>query len=558
MYVAPDTNLIFIKNCPLASNLEHTILFESAGAQQAYFAGLSSQTVDKYSFQRATIGVVRVGIPWNDCIGFNYMAFQNHAHGDKWFYAFITNYEYINEGCTAVFFQIDVLQTYMFDWTIGSCFVERETTETDEPGEYIMPEGLDTGDYVPYSFYPWRATPKLVAASTSDMTSSSFEDISSPINIYSNQCCEYRLFTTATFSSMANVLNAMAQAGKISGIKYLYSLPAQCLITGGQDNVQTINSAIIAPDSPKNISRPTAIGTYEPKNKKLLTYPYTFIGVLSTLGNIAQYRFEWFLDPDNITFNVEIALTPQSSILISPTNYHNEANNRRAGCVLPPLPLAGFNYDVYSNWFALNKNRINNEKTWESVNTVRSLVGISGQFANSVYGISSKENQAIQSGAMTASEAMSVSSAGLAAAAIGTMLQVAGAGLSLQEKISAREAAFRDMEMIPAQAAQLSQASDVQLANNEYGWDVQVLSLQPEYLKAIDDYFSRFGYKIMQTKTPTLNNRPVWDYIKTLDTDIGGNVPTIALTEIRSAFERGITFWHNAATFGDYSQNNSV
>lgn len=557
MYVAPDTNLIFIKNCPLASNLEHTILFESAGAQQAYFAGLSSQTVDKYSFQRATIGIVRVGIPWNDCIGFNYMAFQNHAHGDKWFYAFITNYEYINEGCTAVFFQIDVLQTYMFDWSIGSCYVERETTATDEPGEYLMDEGLATGEYVSDTPTSWRAIPHWLIASTVDLLSSGFPNLTDPVKFYSRQCCEYNLFAGASTSGVVTALKPLIEAGKTDAVKYLFPTVGQCLLVGAEPtDIKSVIGTQQAYDSPST-TRPSTFNGYEPKNKKLLCYPYSFIAVVSSEGQVAQYRYEWFNNPEAIDFKIETSLTPQSYVKMSPANYFGKELNRELASTLSPLPLGGFNYDVYSTWFALNKNSIRNTEFWENVNTVRTIVGGIAGGALSAGQTAARESAAVGAG-FTASQAFGMALPGYVGAALSVAGTAINAGLSLQEKISTRNAAYRDMQAMPNESALQSGTIDVQLSTGSYGWDIRQMHMLPEYLKSIDDYFSRFGYKIMQTKTPTLNNRPVWDYIKTMDTDIGGNVPTLALTEIRSAFERGITFWHNAATFGDYSQDNSV
>ena len=191
------------------------------------------------------------------------------------------------------------------------------------------------------------------------------------------------------------------------------------------------------------------------------------------------------------------------------------------------------------------------------MNAVRTIVGGIAGGALSAGQTAARESAAVGAG-FTASQAFAMATPGYIGAALSVAGTAINAGLSLQEKIGTRNAAYRDMQAMPNESALQSGTIDVQLSTGSYGWDIRQMHMLPEYLKSIDDYFSRFGYKIMQTKTPTLNNRPVWDYLKTMDTDIGGNVPTIALTEIKSAFERGITFWHNAATFGDYSQDNTV
>lgn len=556
MYVAPDTNLRFIRNCPLAQNLDQTILFDSREAQTAYFTGIAEYTRDKYSFQRRQPGVIRVDLPYESCIYFNYMCYQNHAHANKWFYAFVTGCEYINEGCTAIYFTLDVLQTWMFDWELGSCFVERETTPTDEPGDYLLEEGLNTGDFISDTPQSWRAVTHWLIASTVDLTKQDFPNLENPVKFYSRQCCEYNLFAGTATTGITSVLKPLTEAGKTSAVKYLYPAVGQCLILAGMpDEINTVVGQQVAYDSPTT-ARPTAFDGYTPKNKKLLCYPYSFLTAVSTEGQIAQYRYEWFTDPDNIKFKVETALTPQSYVTMSPADYFGKTINRELASTLPPLPLGGFNYEVYSTWFALNKNSIQNRELWDTVNMVREIGSGATQGAMGVAQTAARESALVGAGASPLT-AVNLSAAGYIGAGLVALGSVANASLSLLEKSTTRLAAYRDMQAMPNETALQSGTIDVQLATDNYGWDLRKMHMRPENLKSLDDYFSRFGYKVMVTETPTLKNRPVWDYIKTLDTDIAGQVPLADLEEIKAKFERGITFWHNAATFGDYSQDNS-
>lgn len=530
MYVAPDTNLIFIKNCPLASNLEHTILFESAGAQQAYFAGLSSQTVERYSFQRATLGVVRVGIPWNDCIGFNYMAFQNHAHGDKWFYAFITNYEYVNEGMTAVFFQLDVLQTYMFEWTLGECFVERWTTPTDKVGEYLLPEGLETGEPIIHSTSANYFGFVWLIGSTANLKESGFPDVPLNASVYDNHAMSYQIYACTGISFVNNILSALVEAGKISAVQFLYPFPKPFVTLVGDSasslgvwNV-SINSNVVSLGS---IPLPEDLDGYTPKNNKMFTAPYTMGRLISSSGDALSYRFE-YSDTPSIRISAETSISPQSTVRAYPLQYNGMAKNYLETCVLNGLPLGSFNYAVFADWYARNANREsmdwNVRKAQFTISTVAAGVSVVG-------------------GAATG-----------AVEGAGKLIETAiDSGFKLFEKMKA----YQDMQIIPPTASMGAAAGDTNLAQNTYGYLLQSITIRSEYAKSIDDYFSRYGYRVMINATPTLQNRSNWDYIKTVDTSVGGNVPAIALSEIRQAFERGITFWHSASNFGDYTQTNS-
>ena len=564
MYVAPDTNLIFIKNCPLASNLEHTILFESAGAQQAYFAGLSSQTVDKYSFQRATIGVVRVGISWNDCIGFNYMAFQNHAHGDKWFYAFITNYEYINEGLTAVFFQIDVLQTYMFDWTLGECFVERWTTPTDKVGEYLLPEGLETGEPIIHSTSANYFDIVWLIGSTADLKSSGFPDVSLNTSVYDNHALSYQLYACTGISFVNNILSALVEAGKISAVQFLYPFPKPFVTLVGDSASSlgvwdvNINSNVVTLGT---ISLPEDLDGYTPKNNKMFTAPYTMGRLISSSGDALAYRFE-YSDTPGIRISAETSISPQSTVRAYPLQYNGMAKNYLETCVLNGLPLGAFNYAVFADWYARNANREsmdwNVRKAQFTISTIAAGVSVVGGAATATMAgdLTGQFSGTLQSLGLSYEQAKTgIEKAGVKTmAGAGNFIETAiDSGVKLFEKMKA----YQDMQIIPPTVSMGAAAGDTNLAQNTYGYLLQSVTVRSEYAKAIDDYFSRYGYRVLINATPTLQNRSNWDYIKTVDTSVGGNVPAIALAEIRSAFERGITFWHGASNFGDYTQTNS-
>ena len=77
-----------------------------------------------------------------------------------------------------------------------------------------------------------------------------------------------------------------------------------------------------------------------------------------------------------------------------------------------------------------------------------------------------------------------------------------------------------------------------------------------EYLKIIDDYFSMYGYKVNSVKIPNITGRTNWNYVKTINANILGDIPQEDIQELKNMFDNGVTFWHNPNTFLDYSQNN--
>lgn len=65
-----------------------------------------------------------------------------------------------------------------------------------------------------------------------------------------------------------------------------------------------------------------------------------------------------------------------------------------------------------------------------------------------------------------------------------------------------------------------------------------------------------FGYQTNEVKLPNLDNRPNWNFIKTIDINLIGDIPQNDLAVIKAMFDNGFTLWHNPNTFLDYSQNN--
>jgi hypothetical protein len=65
-----------------------------------------------------------------------------------------------------------------------------------------------------------------------------------------------------------------------------------------------------------------------------------------------------------------------------------------------------------------------------------------------------------------------------------------------------------------------------------------------------------FGYKTLEVKTPNLKSRPFWNYIKTVNVNITGMLPEEDRNKLSAIFDSGVTIWHDAYRYLDYTQNN--
>ena len=146
MLIQPNTNIIILKDCPLDKSYEHTIYFTSLDNQVDYFKSLRKHNLTKQSYQRYEKGVLHVQKTAESLYDCNYLMFQNESFGTKWFYAFITSVEYVNNASARITYEIDVMQTWFFDYDLCECFVEREHSATDTLFGNLVKENLDLGD----------------------------------------------------------------------------------------------------------------------------------------------------------------------------------------------------------------------------------------------------------------------------------------------------------------------------------------------------------------------------------------------------------------------------
>lgn len=161
-YVTPQTHIYLYKNIPLPSNYEHTFYFDSKSSQDSYFESkhTTALTYTPTTYQNITAGVIRVGINIKTVYNVNYLSFTNSetdgetGYEKKTYYCFVTNVVYINENTTEIHYTVDVMQTYLFQYSSNGnlkkkMFVDRtHIPKTDDVlGANCMfnDEGLDLG-----------------------------------------------------------------------------------------------------------------------------------------------------------------------------------------------------------------------------------------------------------------------------------------------------------------------------------------------------------------------------------------------------------------------------
>lgn len=102
--------------------------------------------------------------------------------------------------------------------------------------------------------------------------------------------------------------------------------------------------------------------------------------------------------------------------------------------------------------------------------------------------------------------------------------------------------------------------ADINFLNGFNTFVIYEMKCKDEYLKIIDDYFTRFGYKINRVLEPNIVGRRNWNYLEIAPSETVGNgdVPTEYMNTINNACRSGVTIWHNHDNIGNYNLDNSI
>lgn len=155
-YIQPTSNILILKDVPLNASYDDTFTFKDLDTQYNYFKSKAKFELINYSVVRDRTNALKVEGDIAEYYDVNYIMFNNsnfkNSDGsDKWFYAFIIDTEYVNPNTTILIFQIDVMQSWMFDYTILPSLVEREHVYDDSLYANLVPENIQVNERIPFS-----------------------------------------------------------------------------------------------------------------------------------------------------------------------------------------------------------------------------------------------------------------------------------------------------------------------------------------------------------------------------------------------------------------------
>lgn len=571
--IVPNSEVYILKNVPLEPSFDHTIWFDSADQQATAFTTYAlAFYFNKVSYQRYPRPYITLDKTADDLFDCNYMMFRNTAYGMKWFYAFITQVEYISNTTSRIYYSIDPMQTYLFDVEVGQCFVEREHAMSDNIGDNLIPESFELGEYVfDADYFPqifekshyticilatWKATYKENKWVIEDASTGGVGGVDSGLYTgLTKNTFDYDPDNPQSAPHNANaVIEAATKANKADGIVSITMYPDFFInwsITGDLADG-------LVPYKMNGI--PAFTGTfdgYKPKNNKLYTAPFCGVYVDNLQGNAANYAYEYFTDRKPL-FYIVGASNGNLECSSIPINYKGLPSNYQEALIMGGFPQCAWNVDTFKAWVAQNKYAIAAGVANTAIDTVKQVAGaIAGA------GLASAATSAAAQAGNVSQYAGAYANQ-MAAQQNLTEVNTAASGDVLSKTINL-VAQVKTASTQPNHARG-QQSFSVYCALGVQGFHYMPYRIQGQFARVIDDFFSMFGYKTNRLKVPNRNGRKAWNYVKTCGCTLTGSAPADVTAALVSIYDRGITFWRciDLSTgnpfnrVGNYSLDNSL
>ena len=486
-----------------------------------------------YSFIRDK-GTISTNFTYNQALQCNYMAFQNKDYSNKWFFAWIDDVRYVNDGVTEISFTIDSWATWFDKVNIGSSFVIREHVNDDTVGKHTLPENLETGEYVINNIGQFDDDD--LGLSNTDIcmgVSWTPSNISTDNRQYGGVYSGLTYYIFSDSESCSKICRAYDDLAKADAIYTIFTIPRKFeTALNLQFNTYTLGneSGIVLAIPPSTnysttlisnyqITSPSTLNGYSPKNNKLKCYPFNYLYITNNTGIDVTYNYEDFVN-NTAVFNIDGVLTTGGSLRLFPANYKKFSTQSNYpkwqscfGMSASKYPTCSWNSDPYTNWLTQNAVNIALDVAGGTIGMVGSaMTGNIGGALSSTLSIANSVNQVFVH------------------------------------------------SMVPQQAKGNANSGDVIQGMRMNTFTYYKMSVKEEYARVCDEYFSRYGYKINENKVPNITGRRYWNYIQIADSEsLGyGEIPQRFMDDINNIARRGVTIWHDHSKIGDYSLNNSI
>lgn len=557
----PDSEIYLLKDVPFSPDYQNTGLFATKSAQETLFKQKAFYHAEECTYIRET-GVIRLEIPIATAYQCNYMMYRNTNFYDKWFYAFCTGVRYVNNTTSEFTFSLDIMQTWLFDYSLKECFVERAHMGSDNLGDNLVPEGLETGEMLYAYSYKLPATyGKIYIAATFDKNLTNYMG-GMTNNVYTGLCINE--FTSA--AAATQFIQQATEANKLSGIVAVFQS-----INYNTDTTLTVNQ-----------NQGALFGGYTPKNKKLYSYPYSFLQVLGNDGGNAIFRWEYFSTFGSAQFRILVSPSISSQMLITPTNYKGKSGyNPAERMIIENVMLCSWNGDTFKANLAQTIGKYT-VPAQVAIVTGASLIdrmgignGVAQGINNAVESVTSFTDTVVESiksgniiSRVSPSEDTSLSAQAKAGSKFAKQSSLTDQATAFTQDILSTIqktlSAVYSPDAMARQAQNPGSSTDILYMLQEKSPYFITMGISRYYAEIIDDYFTLYGYALNRSTVPWRKARQRFTYLKTVGCIVEGSFPAAMAQAIENVYNNGIRFWYLDGTghnrwedVGDYGYSNN-
>lgn len=449
------------------------------------------------------------------------------------FFGFIDKINYINTFTVEIEFTIDIFNTFWGVHSLDStgwdfpnsfypCFVEREHSNSDAIGEHYIEEGLETGDYIVAgdlldTFGTWQvmimASERLdpeEESGTAPPLPQTFANIFTPVAIYAG-------LNASQPNQIQEIIDAYTELGKADSIITVTEYPSSF----GTNQV----AESVEPD----VTMPTTIDGYSPRNNKLFCYPYNYLVASNRSGSHAIFKWELWKPTSKGKFKRYSCAIGNPTAMLVPQDYRGITGDDYESAIMwQKAPVCPYNSDAYKAYWAQNKNQI--------FEGFMQKLGTGG---------------------------MGVLMAGAGLASGNPLPVLGGAGMTLSSYLGARQqvAKLTDYEAIPDQSKGQINNDYIMAGKNLQGFQVFKMQIRAEQARIIDNYFTAYGYACKRVKVPNVgvnSHRANFCYVKTQGCKINGVMPAPIKAQMEGIFDRGVRLWKNYTNYCNLSVANGI
>lgn len=536
----------------------------------------------------------RVAMPYNQISTYNYLFFEQD--GKRWFY-FINRVTYSNPNLQLLDVELDVLVTYMFDYTLPETFIERAhmprvKAVEGEPQNYkfdysvcMEPENLDAGELynqisqkniyrkasengIAWAWiitgkrtldfkYPYKNTSDSVMVQRPMIRWGIYE----PLIAY---CVPFKIGEDIT---KATRFYAIGQSGTKRMLWKVVEMVEE--MAANTVFANSIYSFFVTPFCPwaqlEEGSADTFIlnfdmatdGDLQPTQQEGLHYVIVprYIGeTLTNLCNVTDFIGEGLYNP-----NSKISVSDWNSktwdksdepklytVPYTTVSLEYQRGNRIEMNIAYIKPTTGIGYCVAGG--AVPKDSfylidylnsagefILNYEYMIPNNTLAEMPVIQDNYLTYL-----QQQKATMLAGLATNIGQNVAMAAIAGNAKG----IPGAVVGTVGSIANALAKEKELQKRPIEARKSGNNTPFELSINGFMPYISVDQITAEKFDKIARFFTMFGYSVNRAFLPNVRSRYYFNFIKTNGSHITGMIPEEHKRVINNAFDNGITFWH--------------